>query len=110
MVVATSVCSAVFNFLIKFGLSRDTPVAVSIATQIGIPLNLMVDFLIVNARIDAYQALGTMLMLLAFSLQKSSGTSHNSLTNASGSAAPTDLREPMRKQAEHMERSAGDNE
>merc|ERR1719440_1316809 len=70
LVASTSISSAVFNFLIKFGLSRDTPVAVSLATQIGIPLNLMVDVLVVRARIDGWQALGTILMLLAFSLQR----------------------------------------
>jgi len=70
LVVSTSISSAVFNFLIKFGLSRDTPVAVSLATQIGIPLNLMVDVLVVRAHIDGIQAFGTMLMLVAFSLQR----------------------------------------
>lgn len=70
LVLSTSISSAVFNFLIKFGLSRDTPVAVSIATQIGIPLNLMVDVLVVQARIDAFQGFGAMMMLVAFSLQR----------------------------------------
>lgn len=69
-VVSTSLSSAIFNFLIKFGLSRDTPVAISLATQIGIPLNLMIDVLIVGARISGFQVLGTILMLLAFSLQR----------------------------------------
>jgi len=70
LVLSTSISSAVFNFLIKFGLSRDTPVAVSLATQIGIPMNLMVDVLVVQARIDAFQAFGAMMMLVAFSLQR----------------------------------------
>jgi len=70
LVIATSLCSALFNFLIKVGLSRDTPVAVSLATQIGIPLNLMVDVLVVHAMIDGWQAFGTVTMLIAFSLQR----------------------------------------
>lgn len=87
LVVSTSLSSALFNFLIKFGLSRDTPVAVSLATQIGIPLNLLVDVLVVHAHIDSCQMFGTILMLVAFSLLKGPACCSNDAkaTTAGGS-------------------------
>ena len=34
------------SFIIKFGLSHSSPVVVSLATQLGIPLNLLIDLLV----------------------------------------------------------------
>ena len=68
MVIASSLSSALFNFLIKFGLSRETPVTTSLGTQIGIPLNLLVDVLIVHSHFHWCQAGGVLTMLLSFSV------------------------------------------
>merc|ERR1711933_447196 len=68
LVGATALSSAVFNFLIKFGITRESPVAVSLATQIGIPLNLLLDMVIVRAHINATQVVGTLVMLVSFTL------------------------------------------
>merc|ERR1719412_2643253 len=76
LVGATAASSAMFNFLIKFGLSADTPVAMSLATQIGIPLNLLLDVVVVHANVRLLQAAGALVMLVSFSLQQS-GASKN---------------------------------
>eukprot|EP00435_Cladocopium_sp_Y103_P062968 s411_g24.t1 len=68
MVFSSSLSSALFNFLIKFGLSRETPVTTSLGTQIGIPLNLLVDVLIVHSHFHWCQAAGVLTMLLSFSV------------------------------------------
>ncbi|CAK9020401.1 unnamed protein product, partial [Durusdinium trenchii] len=68
MVLSSSLSSALFNFLIKFGLSRETPVTTSLGTQIGIPLNLLVDVLIVHSHFRWCQAAGVLTMLLSFSV------------------------------------------
>mmetsp|Transcript_129031 Transcript_129031/g.413398 ORF Transcript_129031/g.413398 Transcript_129031/m.413398 type:complete len:433 (-) Transcript_129031:199-1497(-) len=67
---ATAASSTVFNFLMKFGLSVDSPLAMSLATQIGIPLNLLLDVAVAHERIDLAQALGTIVMLFSFTLQQ----------------------------------------
>lgn len=68
LVLTAAIGSMVFNFVIKFGLSRESPVTVSLATQIGIPLNLFVDVVVVGAPINLLQMLGGTLMLVSFSL------------------------------------------
>jgi len=68
LVLTAAISSMVFNFVIKFGLSRESPVTVSLATQIGIPLNLFVDVVVVGAPINLLQMLGGALMLVSFSL------------------------------------------
>lgn len=68
LILSASASSAVFNFLIKFGIVYASPVTVSLATQLGIPLNLGLDLLIVGASIDATQATGVVSMLVSFSL------------------------------------------
>lgn len=68
LVALTSVSSAIFNFLIKFGIVYSSPLTVSLATQLGIPLNLGLDVLIVGAEIDGIQAVGVILMLASFSV------------------------------------------
>jgi len=73
LVGATAAASALFNFLIKFGISVDSPVAISLATQIGIPLNLLLDVAVVHANIDGTQALGALLMLASFTMQQQRG-------------------------------------
>mmetsp|Transcript_113743 Transcript_113743/g.317689 ORF Transcript_113743/g.317689 Transcript_113743/m.317689 type:complete len:364 (-) Transcript_113743:49-1140(-) len=76
LVCATAVASALFNFLIKFGISVDSPLAMSLATQIGIPLNLILDVAVVRANIDPTQALGTLAMLASFTLQQRNSAAH----------------------------------
>jgi len=68
LVVLTALCSALFNYLIKFGLSRETPVTTSLGTQIGIPLNFLLDVLVVHSQFRWPQALGVLTMLLSFSV------------------------------------------
>lgn len=69
-VALTAASSTVFNFLIKFGISSDSPLAMSLATQIGIPLNLLLDVVVVHDQIRAAQAAGIAAMLTSFSLQQ----------------------------------------
>ncbi|CAE7742932.1 unnamed protein product [Symbiodinium sp. CCMP2592] len=57
-----------FNFLIKFGLSRETPVTTSLGTQIGIPLNFLLDLFVVHSHFRWPQAVGVLTMLLSFSV------------------------------------------
>lgn len=92
LIFATAGASALFNFLMKFGLSRDTPVALSLATQIGIPLNLALDMLITDAKICAEQVGGTALMLLAFTL-------HHLSNRVGHVAGGSSLEEPLAPQA-----------
>lgn len=68
LILLTSISSAIFNFLIKFGIVYTSPITVSLATQLGIPLNLVLDLLIVGAMIDATQSTGVLIMLVSFSL------------------------------------------
>ncbi|CAE7823899.1 Slc35f3, partial [Symbiodinium sp. KB8] len=68
MVVMTALSSALFNFLIKFGLSRETPVTTSLGTQIGIPLNFLLDLFVVHSHFRWPQAVGVLTMLLSFSV------------------------------------------
>ncbi|CAE7450567.1 unnamed protein product, partial [Symbiodinium pilosum] len=68
MVVLTALSSALFNFLIKFGLSRETPVTTSLGTQIGIPLNFLLDLFVVHSHFRWPQAVGVLTMLLSFSV------------------------------------------
>lgn len=70
LVGATAASSALFNFLIKFGLSVDSPVGMSLATQVGIPLNLLIDVVVVHANVGLTQAIGTLVMLVSFTLQQ----------------------------------------
>merc|ERR1712154_599619 len=70
LVGATAASSALFNFLIKFGLSVDSPVGMSLATQVGIPLNLLLDVVVVHANVGLTQAIGTLVMLVSFTLQQ----------------------------------------
>lgn len=67
LIALTAVSSAIFNFLIKFGIVYSSPVTVSLATQLGIPLNLGLDLLLVGARIDATQTVGVLIMLVSLS-------------------------------------------
>eukprot|EP00929_Paragymnodinium_shiwhaense_P055896 TRINITY_DN27980_c0_g1_i1.p1 TRINITY_DN27980_c0_g1~~TRINITY_DN27980_c0_g1_i1.p1 ORF type:complete len:383 (+),score=50.91 TRINITY_DN27980_c0_g1_i1:99-1247(+) len=67
LVAVTACSSLVFNFLIKFGLSRQSPVAVSIATQLGVPLNLLLDTCVLGVHLDWEQVAGCFLMLASFS-------------------------------------------
>ncbi|CAE8598823.1 unnamed protein product [Polarella glacialis] len=67
-ILATALSSALFNFLIKVGLSRETPVTMSMGTQLGIPLNLVLDVLVVRSGIDLVQAVGCLTMLASFTL------------------------------------------
>ena len=46
LLVGTAGLSLAFNFATTFGLSISSPVVVSLATQLGIPLNLMIDVLL----------------------------------------------------------------
>jgi len=78
LVLSTAMSSAVFNFLIKFGLSRDSPVALSLATQIGIPLNLLLDVVVVHASVQRTQVLGTFAMLVSFTLFQGSASNATS--------------------------------
>ncbi|CAE6971740.1 unnamed protein product [Symbiodinium natans] len=68
MVLLTALSSALFNFLIKFGLSRETPVTTSLGTQIGIPLNFLLDLFVVHSHFRWPQAVGVLTMLLSFSV------------------------------------------
>jgi len=68
LVLLTALSSMAFNFLIKFGLSSTSPVTVSLATQLGIPLNLGVDMLVVGAKISRIQVIGVLIMAVSFSL------------------------------------------
>lgn len=68
LIGSTALSSAVFNLLIKIGLSRDSPVSVSLATQIGIPMNLFLDVIVVRAPVRGMQVAGTAAMLASFTL------------------------------------------
>lgn len=70
LVSATAASSAMFNFLIKFGLSAENPLAMSLATQIGIPLNLLLDVVVVHVNVGVSQAAGVLVMFLSFTLQQ----------------------------------------
>ena len=70
LVAATALSSALFNFLIKFGISRGSPLSMSVATQIGIPLNLLLDVFVVRAPIRGVQAVGCLALLASFSAQQ----------------------------------------
>ncbi len=72
LLVGTAMASLIFNFIIKFGLSISSPVVVSLATQLGIPLNLMIDVVwdpsgSANA-LDSLAVVGVGLMLVSFAL------------------------------------------
>ncbi len=72
LLVGTALASLVFNFIIKFGLSISSPVVVSLATQLGIPLNLMIDVVYgPSGSANALNSLavgGVGLMLVSFAL------------------------------------------
>mmetsp|Transcript_23250 Transcript_23250/g.51019 ORF Transcript_23250/g.51019 Transcript_23250/m.51019 type:complete len:410 (+) Transcript_23250:228-1457(+) len=97
----TAVSSMAFNFLIKFGISVDGPVAMSLATQIGIPMNVVLDVLVAKEDIDLTQVCGTILMLVSFTLQQKTASSKKG-----GSPAQV----PPKKSAKTLEGSGGQHE
>ncbi|CAJ1342264.1 unnamed protein product, partial [Effrenium voratum] len=90
MVLSSSLSSALFNFLIKFGLSRETPVTTSLGTQIGIPLNLLLDVLVIHSRFRRCQAAGVLTMLLSFSIWHHSEAKSAKVAGASESLLPAE--------------------
>ena len=80
LLAGTAVASLVFNFVIKFGLSMTSPTVVSLATQLGIPLNLLIDLsgvipgpagvagIETTSDLNALSVAGVGLMLVSFSL------------------------------------------
>eukprot|EP01043_Picozoa_sp_COSAG02_P033477 COSAG02_NODE_2286_length_9213_cov_149.155914_11_plen_392_part_00 len=72
LLAATAGLSLLFNFATTFGLSISSPMVVSIATQLGIPLNLMIDvFFEPTGSVEAIDSLaicGVALMLVSFTL------------------------------------------
>ena len=64
--------SLTFNFATTFGLAVSSPVVVSLATQLGIPLNLLIDVLFnpsgSAAALDSMAIAGVALMLASFTL------------------------------------------
>eukprot|EP00928_Gymnodinium_smaydae_P034543 TRINITY_DN2444_c1_g2_i1.p1 TRINITY_DN2444_c1_g2~~TRINITY_DN2444_c1_g2_i1.p1 ORF type:complete len:397 (-),score=57.20 TRINITY_DN2444_c1_g2_i1:37-1227(-) len=89
LVLATAACSAIFNFLIKFGIITGAPVSVSLATQVGIPLNLFLDVVVVRVPISASQICGLLVMLLSFTLQQTGNSNLRRPSCAAGLLAPT---------------------
>eukprot|EP01052_Picozoa_sp_SAG31_P039451 SAG31_NODE_5476_length_2518_cov_1.876395_2_plen_441_part_00 len=75
LLCGTAIASLIFNFIIKFGLSINTPVVISLATQLGIPLNLLIDLLLPATAgvdvdtegIDPLEIAGIAFMVVSFS-------------------------------------------
>ena len=73
LLAGTALTSLAFNFMIKFGLSVTSPVVVSLAVQLGIPLNLMIDLVLnpsgsASGALDDLAVAGVALMLASFTL------------------------------------------
>ena len=71
LLAETAGLSLAFNFSTTFGLSLTSPVVVSLATQLGIPLNLAIDLLFQGSSaraLDPMAIAGVVLMLCSFTL------------------------------------------
>ena len=83
LLAETAGLSLAFNFSTTFGLSLTSPVVVSLATQLGIPLNLAIDLLFQGSAaraLDQQAIAGVVLMLLSFTL--------SALAEGDGAPAP----------------------
>ena len=86
LLAATAGLSLLFNFATTFGLSISSPMVVSLATQLGIPLNLVIDvFFAPSGSVETIDSLaigGVALMLVSFTL--STGADHFQKTVSDG--------------------------
>jgi drug/metabolite transporter (DMT)-like permease len=90
LLAGTAGLSLLFNFATTFGLSISSPVVVSLATQLGIPLNLMIDVFIdpsgsAAEALDDLTVAGVAIMLASFML--SAAADHRAAAAAAAAAA-----------------------
>jgi drug/metabolite transporter (DMT)-like permease len=98
LLAGTAGLSLLFNFATTFGLSISSPVVVSLATQLGIPLNLMIDVFIdpsgsAAEALDDLTVAGVAIMLASFML--SAAADHRAAAAAAAAAAAGDSRGPQ---------------
>ena len=80
LLAATASLSLLFNFATTFGLNISSPMVVSLATQLGIPLNLAIDVLLdppgSAKSMDSLAIGGVVLMLVSFTLSAGADQYH----------------------------------
>ena len=122
LLAGTAGFSLAFNFATTFGLSVSSPLVVSLATQLGIPLNLLIDVLInpgglsAGGALDIYAITGVALLLGSFTLSTAAEMKNHPSTPISthdddghrGRVSSKDLLGPSRIASNRSNRSTTD--